>query len=376
MAKKPLFLALVAIATVAVVVPMTLLGLPYGRFDPEAFAHLYTHGQSLNQTHLHIDANPNNGSRPCEWTVDTNGDTVKDNLDEEALVGYIAPPAAPRTHTVAVCLETYAPNSVNNFELHIRYTGDPSPTTPPPTTINTAPTVDCAGTPCLDANPDANDGDDPAGFKLGDSWDCSGFGIAPPVGNDPTTPHVADAFIFCYADLVDPDQDLTADPGLLATISFNVTGTGDDVIDFGPIDTTNKNIVFDPRLVDPGPPVVLGAARCGTRVPADLVGCFGAVIHKVVFDCEFNDDFGRHTSVATYGNSWQFTFPGGVVNGTGHVVRFGSRVIVIGREQGFNVIGYGTCPLGAATFVGIDLTSSPPLFLLLEDTTPPAPDHR
>ena len=40
--KKPLFLVLVAIAAVAVVVPMTVFGLPYGRSNPEAFAHLYT----------------------------------------------------------------------------------------------------------------------------------------------------------------------------------------------------------------------------------------------------------------------------------------------------------------------------------------------
>jgi hypothetical protein len=356
MAKKPLFLALIAIATVAVVVPMILFGLPYGRFNPEAFAHLYTHGQSLNQTHLHIDAYPANGSRPC------------DPLDSEAVV------EMGHTHSVAVCLETYAPNSVNNFELHIRYTGDPGAT--PPTTLNTAATEPYTGSPkscpggdtgCLDANPDANDGDDPTGFKLGDGWDCTGFTIAPPVGDDPTTLHVADAFIFCYADLVDPDQDLAADPGLLATISFTATGAGDDVIDFGDIDNTNKNIIFDPRLVDPGPPPVYGTARCGTKVPADLVGCFGATIHKVVFDCEFNDDFGRHTSLATYANGWQFTFPGGVANGTGRVVRMGSRVIVVGRGQGLSFLfGFGTCPSGPGTFYGLGGTG----LLRLQDTTP------
>ena len=44
-----------------------------------------------------------------------------------------------------------------------------------------------------------------------------------------------------YANLVNPDQDLSANPGLLATIEFTATGAGVDTIDFGPIDDTNNN---------------------------------------------------------------------------------------------------------------------------------------
>jgi len=352
MAKKPLFLALVAIATLAVVVPMTLLGLPYGRFDPEAFAHLYTHGVSHTETHLHIDADPTNGSRPC------------DPLDSEALVG------VGHTHSVAVCLETYPPNAVNNFELHVRYTGDPDATTP--TTINFAPNVACgAGTSdpaCLDSNPDANDTKAPDTNDpnyLGSGWDCSGFGIAPPVGDDPSTPNVADAFIVCFASLGTPDQDLAANPGLLATINFTATGAGDDFIDFGDVNANNNNIVYAPRI----PSSTDNVVRCGTQgQAADLMGCFYATIHKVVFDCEFHDNFGRGTSLVIYGNNWQFTFPGGVRAGVGRVVHMGSRVMLLGRGQGnrFFLAGFGTCPSGPGTFYGLAGSS----FLRLQDTTP------
>jgi hypothetical protein len=357
MAKKPLFLALVAIATLAVVVPMTLLGLPYGRFDPEAFAHLYTlPPPHPNQTHLHIDADATNGARPC------------DPLDDEALVG------VGRTHSVGVCLETYAPNTVNNFELHVRYTGDPDATTP--TTINLAPTVACAGadgnsarvgtdgdSACLDANPDANDGDDPTGFKLGGGWDCSGFTVAPPVGDDPSTPNVADAFIVCYANLATPDQDLSADPGLLATITFTATGVGDDFIDFGDVDASNNNIVYSPLV----PSSTDNVARCGTSVPEDQVGCFYATIHKVDIDCEFNDDFGRGTSLIIWGNNWRFTWLGGQASGIGRVVHMGSRVMLLGRGQGnrFFLAGFGTCPSGPGRFYGLAGSS----FLRLQDTS-------
>jgi len=178
--------------------------------------------------------------------------------------------AVGSVHKVGVCIEDYVPNSVNNFELHIRYTGDPNAT--PPTTLNSATELPDVA-PALDDNPDLNDGDDPSGFKLGGGWDCTGLGLVFPKGDDPGTPNVADAFIVCYAALANPDQDLSADPGLLATIEFTAQGAGDDVVNFGPVDFQNASNVQSPR---PGG----FPARCGTGVPADQVGCFGATIHK------------------------------------------------------------------------------------------------
>jgi len=191
-------LAIAAVGFALVVVAAALVavfGLPYGRSHPQAFAHVYTLPANGNTTHLHIDADITNGTRPC------------DPIDDSATVG------VGWTHKVGVCLEDYVPNSVNQFELHIRYSGDPNAT--PPTTLNTAATEPYGGSPkscpggdtrCVDANPDANDGNDPTGFKLGGGWDCSAFGLAPPLGEDPGTPGVADARIVCFANLSTPDQ--------------------------------------------------------------------------------------------------------------------------------------------------------------------------
>jgi hypothetical protein len=193
---------------------------------------------------LAIDADVGNGARPC------------DPIDAEATV------AVGSTHKVGVCLVDYVAGSVNNFELHIRYTGALNTATELPDTA-----------PALDDNPDANDGDDPAGLKLGGGWDCTALGVAPPVGDDISTAGVADAFMACNADVVNPDQDLTANPGLLATIEFTASAVGDDVVDFGPVDATNKNLIVAPRPDG-------GNARCGTSVPGDEVPCTGATIHK------------------------------------------------------------------------------------------------
>jgi uncharacterized repeat protein (TIGR01451 family) len=238
-------MAVVAAALLAV------FGLPYGAGNPEAFAHLYTNPANGNATHLHIDADITNGTRPC------------DPIDDEATV------AVGAVHKIGVCLENYVPNSVNNFQLTVFSTGNPSAGT----TFNLASEVaDVA--PALNDNPDANDGHDAAGKQIGNGWDCTGLGLKFPKGDDPATATKADAFIVCNAALASPDQNLSADPGLLATIEYTAIAPGDDVVDFGPIDATNTTNVQKPR---PGN----GAARCGTSVPADQIGCFGATIHKV-----------------------------------------------------------------------------------------------
>jgi hypothetical protein len=293
----PRLLIVIALAGVAAAALLAVFGLPYGGSHRAAFAHIYTFPGNGNYTHLHIDADITNGSRPC------------DPIDDTATV------AVGAVHKVGVCLETYVAKSVNSFELHIRYNGDPSDNDPPK--LNVATEIADPGwpDPHLDNNPDANDSgvcpgegggalafcrdrldndgdtlvdmadpdcncvDDPA--RLGVFWDCTALDLAPPVGEDPSTPGVADARIICNAALVYPgyltDMDLTADPGLLATIEFTAQRAGTDTIDFGPIDNINTNGVFNPRPPWNWP----GTARCGTKVVADQVGCFGATIHKV-----------------------------------------------------------------------------------------------
>jgi hypothetical protein len=135
-------------------------------------------------------------------------------------------------------------------------------------------------------NPDANDGDDPAGYKLGAYWNCTASTMARPLGEDPSTPGVADARIVCNVDFSTPDQDLTADPGLLTTIEFTATSPGVDTIDFGPNDASNWNGVGKPR---PGG----GNAYCGTAVPHyEQIDCFGATITKVCADRQIGNGKG------------------------------------------------------------------------------------
>jgi hypothetical protein len=280
-AKQRTIVGLLAVLAVTAAALLAVFGLPYGASNPDAFAHVYTLPANGNTTHLHIDADM---STPCTAPYDA---TV-----------------ALGVHEVGVCIEDYEANTVDQFQLTVFYTGDPTgyPLHDPPIlpdTINTAATVAYGGSPkacppggtdtgCLNANPDANDGiDDVTGLKLGDGWDCTGMKLAPPKGDDPATVHVADAFIVCNADVSAPDLDLAADPGLLATIEFTATTVGVDTIDFGPLDATNTTNVTNPRLVDPGdpdadPPVppTYGPARCGTGVAADQVGCFGAKVTK------------------------------------------------------------------------------------------------
>jgi hypothetical protein len=238
-------LALVVAMVFALPYPDTGLG----------FAHTYTHPTSGNTTHLHIDADISNGIRPCD-PIDATGTVV---------VGAV--------HKVGVCIEDYAGHNVAAFELHVHYTGDPSDNNPPQLNLATE-IADPPSSPLLDNNPDANDGDDNVShLRLGAGWDCSGSGTVAPLGEDPATVGVADAFIHCNADPIYLDVDLAANPGLLATIEFTATAVGDDMIDFGPIDALNANVVQAPYGE------IIGS--CGTAV-APQMGCFGAVIHKVL----------------------------------------------------------------------------------------------
>jgi hypothetical protein len=256
---------------------LAVFGLPYGGSHRAAFAHVYTFPGNGNTAHLHIDADITNGTRPCD-PIDT---------ETSVVVG--------SAHKVGVCIENYdtsgepktgtctktdhsgcGTGSIESFELHIRYSGDPDAT--PPTTINVATEIADPGypDPLVDNNPDGNDGDDATGFKLGGGWKCDCLGIPEgfPKGDDPRTPGVADALIICYLNVTAPDKDLDADPGLLATVEFTATKAGTDTIDFGPIDESNKNSVGKPLPAG-------GVADCGTTVAEGQVGCFGATIHKV-----------------------------------------------------------------------------------------------
>lgn len=358
MARRPIFLAIIAAATVAIVVPITVFGLPAGGSDPEAFSHVWTNPANGNTTQLHVDADPTNGTSPCAYTVDTNGDTVPDDVDRTHTV------QVGDTYDVALCLESYAPNKVESFKLRLYYDD-----------INTAQTVECGDgggggeandALCVDANPDANSGNDATGFKLGGGWDCTGLGALMPLGDDPNTPcedefgqpiyPCLDAIIACNANLLAPDLDLAANPGLLATVEFTATDVGTELLTWGS-DTEVGGA--DVNLPDGG------FAHCGADVPEEQIGCFGATIDKVVFDCVWEDSFGRGTYLGLLGNDWIFGSPEGTFSGTGRVMRFGDRAFMLGRGEGFSLGGFGTCPSGPGTAFG--LSSVPPLFLRVQD---------
>ena len=204
--------------------------------------------QVLSPVTLRIDADITNGARPC------------DPIDDTATV------SVGSKDKVGVCIKDYMPNSIEAFELHIRYSGDPNAT--PPTTVNNAQTL-TGPAPMLDLNPDANDGS--GSDKLGTGWDCSG---SPPLGDDPWTPGVADALILCYADLVTQPGPL-GQPWPAGHHRVHGHQGWDYTIDFGPIDGSNWNSVGSPRATGDG------WATCSTLVAEEQVGCFGATIRKV-----------------------------------------------------------------------------------------------
>jgi hypothetical protein len=145
-----------------------------------------------------IDADPTNGSAPCS-PIDA-ARTVNTGV----------------TYTVGICVTGTGGVAPNAFTAVLVYDGN----------LNSASTITCSA-PCLDANPNANDGNSTDGSLLGSGWVCfGGLVITPPVGDDPATAGVADANINCLADVSSPDTDLTDDPGLLASVTFTATSGG------------------------------------------------------------------------------------------------------------------------------------------------------
>jgi hypothetical protein len=224
---------------------LAAFGLPYGASNPNAFAHVYTEPSTGLTAHLEIDAIPGNGNRPC------------DPIDTSATV------AVGSTHTVAICFDDYKANDVRSFQ--IRLTNDDALNFAPDPqgseeAMNGGTGPDCATVGCLDDNPDANDGDSPAGLKLGSNWDCTGLEFLRPRSE------VLPIELVCNAALVSPDMDLSADPGLLATATFRADAAGVDTIGFVP--WTSIGMKTDDQK------------SCGD-MPEYLIGCFGATIHKV-----------------------------------------------------------------------------------------------
>lgn len=137
-------------------------------------------------TLLTMDADPTNGTRPC------------DPIDVVRTV------ATGDMYDVAVC---YIGNP-SSVQLTVDYDS----------LINNA--TDNGGSPSenLDGNPNLNDG---AGTgQVGVDWDCTLGGLDPPSGGDPATLKCAGT------------GTLALDPGHVATIEFQATGSGTELVQF------------------------------------------------------------------------------------------------------------------------------------------------
>ncbi|MEX2225850.1 MAG: hypothetical protein WEB52_05300 [Dehalococcoidia bacterium] len=191
---------------------------------------------------ISIDANIDNGA--CRT------DGGQPSIDSVTEV------ASGATYEVGVCISGHqiAPNAI---EIRVLY--DPEATEVPEIEDQA---------PALDDNPDANDGDGGTeGVRLGEGWDCS---IPPaevfPKGEDPNTPET-DAFIFCLTSFVTPDTDLTASPGLLATLTLRATSDGVETLELGP-----RTNVFGVNCPTPGQVMCENATiYVGEDVPPEAI---------------------------------------------------------------------------------------------------------
>jgi hypothetical protein len=109
------------------------------------------------------------------------------------------------SYTVGICL-TNSDGAPDAFDVRLSWTGPASA----PELPNTA--------PALDDNPDANQGAGPN--SLGMMWDCTGFGLNPP------TAGASSASIVCNDTTFGTDSQLSASPGLLATLTLEASGAG------------------------------------------------------------------------------------------------------------------------------------------------------
>jgi hypothetical protein len=316
----PALLIVIALAAgLAAAVLLAAFGLPYGKSNPEAFAHAYTHPTSGLVMHLHIDAvKDGNTGTPDDWCnpIDEAGAAVVGLPHKVAicLEGYTAPPAKDAPETGADCLNGVDDDTdgvvddgcsqaakLESFELSI--TNDDSLDFAPdpqgiedqagegqadPTLANCAdmldndgdgkidstggdattvppfapPDEECIGLTAaqsLDDNPDANNTAGPKGLGITAGDDCSGMGTAPPRGSP------LPIYIVCYAKML-TTYELGQDPALLATITLDALAPGVDTLSFA-----------DPTGVGFTDPVLNGSCFIG----GGNIGCFGATIHKV-----------------------------------------------------------------------------------------------
>jgi uncharacterized repeat protein (TIGR01451 family) len=245
-------MGLVAVVGLAAAALLAVVGLPYGKGNPEAFAHVYVHPSGLNG-HLIIDAQSD-----CPLTpLSTDPSCWCNPIDSTATV------TLGSTNLVGICMDEWTADGnsglIESLELDITNNAALNFAPDPQGSEEAVPPGNCgpSDTDCVNDNPNFNDG---TGVdNVGSGWSCTGFGLAPPRSQ------VLPIHLVCAAPIGGTGQ-LTADPALLATITFNAVGTGVDTLSFA--DPT------DIGFADPG-------LDYSCFIGGGNIGCFGATIDKV-----------------------------------------------------------------------------------------------
>jgi hypothetical protein len=190
---------------IVIVAGLVLALVRFGGGGERASGHSITATPGVPQFHVEIDV-VQDGSTFCE-PVDASVHSVGS------------------TYRVAVCVKD-PPVAIGSFSFELVYDD----------TLNRAPEVADSGMG-LDDNPDANAGtttwpNSTTDDDLGGSWDCSGFGNFYPKGDiDPATgPGHGRARIVCISLEGPSTLGDNETEGTLATVRFNVIGTGPDTL--------------------------------------------------------------------------------------------------------------------------------------------------
>jgi hypothetical protein len=161
---------------------------------------------------LALDVNIDNGSGPCDPIDATRSVNVGD------------------TFQVAVCLtnSSFPPAA---FQFDLLYDG----------TFNQCVPSDCAGTFCLDSNPDANAGATTwGGTSLGDGWDCDVAGVTPPTCNKSAAragnSASGDASLQCLSAMPPALKVGEGVSASIAVVTFKSIATGTDTFDFSQVE--------------------------------------------------------------------------------------------------------------------------------------------
>jgi hypothetical protein len=193
---------------------------------------------------LALDMDVTNGSGPC------------DPVDNVGAIN------SGDTYQIAVCLSN-SPSPPAAFQFDLKYNDD----------LNQCVPVDCAGTTCLDGNPDANVGSTTfAGTDLGAGWDCNIMQVqGPACDRDPGSGAThGDALMVCMT--VEENLTLKVGDGVsspIAMVNFKSVGDGSDTMTLENVEVDDVNVE---KIVDPifGNGMVIGGSISTEGVPPTL----------------------------------------------------------------------------------------------------------